>query len=206
MAARRSTVAQSLTNTAEWPYNAQMLRLSLAALLALWPLQGQIPGQTPTIDQSLSMKQLGRVEISPDGKYAAFVVQQANWDENAFVQQIWIVNTATGDQYQLTSGKKNNRDPSWSPDSRRLAFLSERDVKPQIYVISPTGGEAAQLTSEENGVSGAFHWSPDGQKIAYISTGPESKARKDRRDKYGDFEIFEADYTMRHLWVCKRPR
>ena len=38
---------------------------------------------------------------------------------------------------------------------------------------------------------GAFEWSPDGASIAFTSTGPESKAKKDRKEKYGDFEIVE---------------
>lgn len=158
----------------------------------------------PSIDTSLSARALAGAQISPDGKYVAFGVQQTNWDENEFVTQIWIAVTATGERYQLTSGKKSSSDPQWSPDSRRLAFGSERDGKRQIYVISPAGGEAAQLTSEEVSM-GAFAWSPDGASIAYVSTGPESKARKERKDKYGEFDIIGADYAMSHLWRIKVP-
>ena len=67
-------------------------------------------------------------------------------------------------------------------------------------MISPAGGEATQLTHFEGGVT-AFEWSPDGQAIAFASTGGEPKAKKDRKDKYGDFEIVEDDYTMVHLWT-----
>src|ERR1700722_20604799 len=115
----------------------------------------------PSIDQSLSTQSVSNAQISPDGRYVAFSVQQANWDENDFVTQIWIAVTATGERYQLTSGKKSSSNPQWSPDSRRLAFASERDGKRQIYIIPPAGGEAAQLTSGDNAV-GSFAWSPDG--------------------------------------------
>ncbi len=50
-----------------------------------------------------------------------------------------------------------------------------------------------------------FEWSPDGTAIAYTSTGPESKAKKDRKDKYGDFEVVEGDYAMMRLWLVKAP-
>ena len=163
-----------------------------------------LAAQVPTIDQSLGMKTPGAARISPDGRYVAYTVQQANWDENAFDTQIWIALPATGDRYQLTSGKKSSQNPQWSPDSKRLAFASDRDGKQQIYVIAPNGGEAAQLTSEENGVNG-FEWSPDGNAIAFTSTGPDAKARKDRKEKYGDFEIVQGDYTMVHLWMVKVP-
>ena len=160
--------------------------------------------QTPTIDQSLSMKSAGGAQISPDGRYVAYMVQQANWDDNEFVDQIWIADIAAGERYQLTSGKKSSGAPRWSPDSKRIAFGSDRDGKRQIYVIHPHGGEAQQLTSEDNGV-GTFEWLPDASAIVFTSSGPDSKIKKDRKDKYGDFEIIEGDYAMMRLWLVKAP-
>jgi dipeptidyl aminopeptidase/acylaminoacyl peptidase len=159
---------------------------------------------TPTIDQSLGMKSVGGAQISPDGRYVAYTVQQTNWEENEFVQQIWIALTATGERYQLTSGKKSSSGPVWAPDSRRLAFVSDRDGKRQIYVIAPGGGEAAQLTTEDSGV-GALAWSPDGGSLAFSSSGPDDKAVKDRKDRYGEFDIVGGDYKMNHLWLVKVP-
>ena len=160
--------------------------------------------QTPTIDQSLSAKQPQAVEISPDGRYVAYTVQYTNWDENSFDEQVWIAATASGDKHPLTGGKKSSQSPQWSDDSRRIAFRSDRDGKAQIYVIAPDGGEAVALTNEDNGV-GSFEWSPDGTSIAFTSTGPESKATKERKDKYGEFEVVTGDYTMNHLWLVKVP-
>ena len=176
-----------------------MWQLILAGLVAFAAL-----AQTPSIDQSLSAKSVSNAEISPNGQYVAYVVQQADWDENEFVQQIWIASVANGGRYQLTSGKKSSQNPLWSPDSTRLAFISDRDGKRQIYIIHPHGGEAQQLTSEENGVS-AFHWAPDGSSIAFTSTGPDAKSKKDRKEKYGDFEIIEGDYSQVKLWLVKAP-
>ncbi len=159
---------------------------------------------TPTIDQSLSMKSASGAQISPDGRYVAYVMTQTNWEENDFTQQIWIVQTATGERYQLTSGKKSSSGPQWSPDSSRLAFVSDRDGKRQIYLIAPRGGEAVQLTTEENGV-GALSWAPDGSAVAFTSAGADAKAKKDRKEKYGDFEVVGGDYTMNHLWLARVP-
>jgi dipeptidyl aminopeptidase/acylaminoacyl peptidase len=158
----------------------------------------------PTIDESLSMKSVSAPRISPDGRYVAYHTGTTNWEENEFVTQIWVASTVTGERYQLTSGKKSATGPQWSPDSKRIAFISDRDGKRQIYLISPAGGEAAPLTAEEGGV-GAIAWSPDGGTIVFTSTGADAKAKKDRKDKYGDFEIVGGDYTMSHLWMVKVP-
>ena len=98
--------------------------------------------------------------------------------------------------------KKSSSAPDWSPDSKRLAFLSDRETSQQIYVISPAGGEATQLTRFEGGVT-AFEWAPDGHHMAFTSSGGDSKSKKDRKEKYGDFEIVGGDYTMNHLWLLK---
>jgi len=156
--------------------------------------------QTPTVEQSLNLKTAGSPRISPDGRFVAYTVSETNWEENSFDTQIWMAMTSTGERYQLTHSKKSSSGPRWSPDSKRLAFLSDRDGNQQIYMISPAGGEASQVTHFEGGVT-AFEWSPDGKRIAFASTGGEPKAKKDRKDKYGDFEIVEGDYTMVQLWT-----
>src|SRR5260370_29239435 len=154
------------------------MRLQLSAALLSCAAAGAAGIRVPTIDESLSMKSVAGAQISPDGRFVAYTVQQANWEENDFVQQIWVAMMATGERYQLTSGKKSSTGPQWSPDSRRLAFVSDRDGKRQIYVIPPAGGEVSQLTAEDNGIA-AMAWSPDGASIAFTSTGPDPQAKKD---------------------------
>ena len=177
-----------------------MLRRYFASLICAAAFAATVP----TIDQSLSTQAVAGADISPDGKYVAYLVQQANWDENDFVSQIWIAVTATGERYRLTSGRKSSTGAQWSPDSKRIAFTSDRDGKRQIYLISPSGGEAVALTAEENGI-GAMQWSPDGNWIAFTSTGPDAKSKKERKDKYGDYYVVEGEYEMNRLWRIKVP-
>ncbi len=176
----------------------------LSKAFALLAAAGALAASTPTFDQSLNSKTISGAQISPDGRYVAYAQQETNWDENDYVQQIWIAVVSTGERYKLTGGKKSSSGPQWSPDSKRLAFTSDRDGKRQIYLISPAGGEATQLTNEEGGVGG-LGWSPDGASIAFTSSGPESKTMKDRKEKYGDFFIVGGDYAMNHLWRVKIP-
>ncbi|MFL6214089.1 MAG: prolyl oligopeptidase family serine peptidase [Blastocatellia bacterium] len=183
------------------------MRKLLPVALLVWLLASFAFAQsnkTPTLEQSLSMKNVSGPRISPDGRLVAYQVQETNWEENAFENEIWIAVVATGERYQLTNAKKSSAAPQWSFDSKRIAFISDRDGKRQLYVISPTGGEAVQLTALETGVS-AFAWSPDGRSIAYTAAEPESKERKERKDKYGEFEIVHGDYVMTHLWMIEVP-
>ncbi|BDC48098.1 peptidase S9 [Bryobacterales bacterium F-183] len=169
-------------------------------MVSLLPL-ALLLSQVPTLEQSIAMKSAGDPQISPDGRFVAYTVTSADWKDNEFRTQIHLVNTTTGEDIALTaSPKKSSTSPEWSPDSKRLAFLSDREGKNQIYLIAPTGGEATAITSVETGVS-AFHWSPDGKRIAFTSTDPESPERKKRKEKYGDFELVQKDYAMVHLWT-----
>lgn len=155
----------------------------------------------PTIDQNLSLRSASSTQISPDGKRVAYEVSKTNWEENAFETEIWIANVAQPHApLLLTGGKKSSSSPVWSPDGRQLAFLSDRDGKKQIYVIYPEGGEARQVSKSETPVANV-KWMPDGKSLVYSAPDADSKDMKDRKEKYGEFDVVKAEFTMNHLWV-----
>ncbi|MEI6668159.1 MAG: prolyl oligopeptidase family serine peptidase [Acidobacteriota bacterium] len=155
----------------------------------------------PTVDQLINLKRAGAPAISPDGSTVAYAVREPDWEANVYKTEIWLVDVASGKRRQLTNSKKSSGAPDWSPDGKKIAFTSDRSDKMQIWAISPDAGEAEALTSEADGVDGAFAWSPDGRSIAYTKGDPESEARKERDKKYGAFEIVDRDYALSHLWV-----
>jgi dipeptidyl aminopeptidase/acylaminoacyl peptidase len=164
----------------------------------------------PTIDQSLEWKYAYKPKISPDGKRVVYEVQKTNWEENAFERSLWIVDVAGGEGHALTSSKKSSSEAEWSPDGKWIAFTSDRpgqmkdspEGKSQLYVISPSGGEAQQITKAENGIN-AFEWAPDSKQIAFTAGDAESKAIKDRKEKYGEYSVVRAEYQMTHLWTVE---
>lgn len=201
-----------------------MRRVSLAGLAMMWggalttlavgqeaAKPAQAPASSvPTIDQSLEWQAAFNPKISPDGKRVVYEVQKTNWEENAFERNLWIGEIASGETHALTTAKKSSTNPAWSPDGRWIAFLSDRpgqiagtpEGKKQIYVISADGGEAQQVTKVENDVSD-FEWAPDSKRIAFSMSDPESKAMKDRKEKYGEYSVVHGDYQMTHLWAVE---
>lgn len=156
--------------------------------------------QAPTITQSIAMKSVSNPQLSPDGRWVAYTLTRTNWDDNTYDTDIWLASTTTSDRFQLTHSKKSNNSPVWSPDGKWIAFLSTRDDKSQLYVISPTGGEARALTKFETGVT-AFKWSPTGKQLIFSAIVPDSKPDKERKEKYSDYEVVRDDYKMVHLYL-----
>ncbi|QHV95016.1 S9 family peptidase [Spirosoma endbachense] len=156
--------------------------------------------QAPSITQSIDMKSVSNPQLSPDGKWVAYTLTKTNWDDNTYDTDIWLASTITNERFQLTNSKKSNSSPAWSPDGKWLAFLSTRDDKSQLYLISPSGGEARPLTKFETGVT-AFKWSPTGKQLIFSATVPDGKLDKERKEKYSDYEVVRDDYKMVHLYL-----
>jgi len=121
-------------------------------------------------------------QVSPDGKYVAFVKISPDPLNKTYKRNIWLLPLPDGEAFQLTRGDKDSG-PRWSPDAAQLAFVSGRGDKPQIYLL-PTaapGGEARALTAMDNGAHSP-DWSPDGAQIAFLSPMSEDERSSEDAD------------------------
>ena len=150
------------------PHNARNSR-------GVWRMRGMTP------DDLYDIHWLGEADISPDGERVALAVTKFDRDTDGYRSAIWVVETSGAEPRQFTAGAKRDNSPRWSPDGRRLAFLSERgEDKPQLAIMPADGGESRLLTKLPLG-AGVPAWSPDGSKIAFSAkTGeaPEPDQKK----------------------------
>ena len=127
------------------------------------------PAKPITFDDFIRIKRVSDPQVSPDGSLIAFVVTIMDKEANKGNSDIWIVPVKGGEMRQLTSGPKADFNPRWSPDGKKIAFISARTGTPQVYIISLAGGEASPLTSLSTGASGVI-WSPKGTHLAFTSS------------------------------------
>ncbi len=154
-------------------------------------------------DDIMALKTVGGTAISPDGKQALYTLSYAEMKENERRTEIWIVSTDGGKPRRFTSGK-NDGSPQWSLDGQMITFISTRGTgeaaRPQIYLISPFGGEAEKLTDSKTGVN-SFVWSPDSKRIAYVAQRPLTEAEEKKQKDKDDAQVVDANFRFSHLWV-----
>ena len=73
---------------------------------------------------------------------------------------------------RLTSGAGNNDYPAYSPDGRRIVFISDRTGAEQVWVMDADGSHQSQLTHSGVTDDEVPDWSPDGRRIAYQEGDP----------------------------------
>ena len=136
-------------------------RLPLVAALAIAVVGVQdIPVSVTTrqIDLTLTEGTSMSAAVSPDQRWIAIDL----------VGSLWVLPIGGGEAKKITPDLLEARQPTWSPDSRSIAFQGYDDGAWHIYEISREGGEAKPLTS------GVFDdrepsWSHEGQRIAFSS-------------------------------------
>jgi dipeptidyl aminopeptidase/acylaminoacyl peptidase len=116
----------------------------------------------------LKLSRVSEPVLSPDATLVAFTVQTVNVAENTKPTQIYVVPTAGGTPRQLTREGKANGRPRWSPDSKRIYFVSDRTGSSQVWSMYADGSMQTQITKLSTEASGILV-TPDGQRIVFLS-------------------------------------
>lgn len=105
-------------------------------------------------------------QVSPNGEQVVYVRRSNDIMTDSTRSSIWIADTKGKGQRPLLSSKNNYYSPQWSPDGSRLAYLSNTEGKPQLYVRWMDSGQTALVTNIATSPS-SITWSPDGKSIAF---------------------------------------
>jgi dipeptidyl aminopeptidase/acylaminoacyl peptidase len=116
----------------------------------------------------MELKRIGDPQISPDGRLVAFSVQTVDVAANKKPVQIWIVPLDGGAPRQITQDGEANQRPRWSPDSKHIAYTSDRGGLSQIWLMDADGGNAKQVTNLSTEADGHL-FSPDGKNLLFTS-------------------------------------
>ena len=159
-------------------------------------------------------RSVSSVAVSPDGSRVAYVVEGIDLPANRYRSTLWLAEAdGSASPRQLTSGD-SDQGPAWSPDSRFLAFASERgatDAKHSLHLLAVDGpGELITIgTASEEYASLSF--SPDGKQLAFLQRAPiadakitDEAARPPRRITRFFTRLDGKGWTYdrpRHLWV-----
>jgi dipeptidyl aminopeptidase/acylaminoacyl peptidase len=117
-----------------------------------------------TVEDLLKVRRVGDPQISPNGKRVAFTIGDVNFDQNKVITQIYVMQIDGSGLKQLTNGAASSTAPRWSPEGKRIAFITGG----QVWTMEDDGDNKDKVTKISTSAAAPV-WSPDGKWIAFTS-------------------------------------
>ncbi len=120
-----------------------------------------------TAEDLMRLKRITDPQVSPDGRYVAYVLRETDIEADTGRTDIWLLDLThpQSTPHRLTTHPANDSSPRWAPDSRTIYFLSSRSGTSQVWRLSLDGGEATRVTEYPLSI-GALKVAPNGNTIA----------------------------------------
>jgi dipeptidyl aminopeptidase/acylaminoacyl peptidase len=150
-----------------------VVALVFVASFASLPSAQQAPAKK-YMDKStfFDMESVSNPQISPDGASVLFSRGYVDIMRDQAASNLWAIGIDGTRLRQLTEGTWNDTAPVWSPDGKRIAFLSNRSGSTQLHVMWVETREMLQLTRFDR-APGGVQWSPDSSQIAFSAFQPD---------------------------------
>ena len=153
-------------------------RILLFILALTTALSAQTARRPLKLDDIPRLREVRDPQVSPDGKWVAYVVSAVDAKEDKSSSHIWMISYDGKVNRQMTWSQESESSPRWSPDGRYLSFTSSRPGPAkgnQVWVLDREGGEAVQLTDVKGRLQG-YEWSPDAKRLALTIGDPDPDA------------------------------
>ncbi len=126
-----------------------------------------------TFEDMMALKRVGEPVVSPDGKWVAFSAVEVNLQQNKKTPHLWAVPLTGGEAKQISNDVAGEDRPRWSPDGKKIAFISAREGNDQVWAAdfdaaAVSLGTPRKITNISTGAGGEL-WSPDGKYILFTS-------------------------------------
>ena len=154
-------------------------RLSKSILLAGAALAANVVGATESNEQQLNYKDLFNLEyvanpvFMPDGEKLVYERRSMDINTDSMRRNLWTVDIDGDNHLPLLSDTKNHFSPIFSPDGKKMAYLSSKEGKVQVYVRDLATGQTARVTDVPMTPS-SMSFSPDSQQLAFSMFTPAS--------------------------------
>jgi dipeptidyl aminopeptidase/acylaminoacyl peptidase len=158
--------------------NAAACRVLIASLIPV----SLAAAPKDTADVIFATQWFASTSLSPDGSLVAWVELQSNPDRTPNKNSVIRVRSLAGGEARRVCADPSGavcieKEPTWSPDGRQLAFLSSfgQGEQLQVYLEPAQGGPARRLTSLKGNVA-HMKWSPDGRTLAVLNIANSTAA------------------------------
>ena len=160
-----------------------MPSLRIAAVVAVVALSSSASFAQDRLQSSdlLKLRSVAAVEVSPDAARVAYVVENNDGAGRPY-GQLWVMTLADGKTMRFGGEKEPSGNPTWSHDGQWVAYRGRVGDKTGLAIAHPDGS-AARFLAEMSGTNSPLPttgntvtWSPDGKRIAFVSStpGPET--------------------------------
>ncbi len=157
---------------------ATLLAILVATAPGVW---ADSPVRRPVApEDTYAFRVVDALQISPDGRTLAYVAETYVKDGDRLRQGLYLMPASGGAPRPVAQGGESASQPRFSPDGKRLAFLSDGADGAQVAVARADGKHLKVVTRIPGGVS-EFDWSPDGRSLVVVrsETPAGMKATRD---------------------------
>jgi dipeptidyl aminopeptidase/acylaminoacyl peptidase len=163
------------------------------------------PKRPLAAEDTYQLADITALEVSPDGKTLAYTIQRANKKEDSFRHELWLTDAEGKKAKSVCRAADDCTDPKFSPDGKRLAYLSDASGDTQLWVARVGDGRGRAITAVKESI-GEFDWAPDGAKLVFSKDDPSIRKTDEAPWVITGSQIVRdgegfTDGRHTHLWI-----